>query len=247
VANKRPAKNAGKAPTVQFYFKDFMAKMAEHPPKIVGAWMLLLCKIWHERDGGSITKTLSQYALIMHTDEENAERYLNYFAAEDIATVTPHNGQITVVNRRTERDAKLLQQNRLRQKKYRGSIRNAENNADVTRQNPNPSSSTSSSTSSSSSNNIYTLQQVLDAAPLVGVDEEKATNFYHHYNGQGWLFGNGQPITNLNSALNKWKNNGYRFERQENTSGTGKLSPRPAKLWTDRSFTAPPEESSYRA
>ena len=44
-----------------------------------------------------------------------------------------------------------------------------------------------------------------------------------------------------------WERKNDRNNRQTVTSGPGQSGPRPAKPWTDRSFTAPPEEGSYRA
>lgn len=137
-------KNAGKAPSIQFYYKDFLADMSEHEPEIVGAWLLVLIKIWHTKKDGAITKTLPQYAKIMNTDQVNAKRILSYFDAEYIADVTICNDKITVVNRRTKRDAKLLEQNRLRQQRFRNEHRS---NADVAPPKANPSSSSSSSSS----------------------------------------------------------------------------------------------------
>jgi len=137
-------KNTGKAPSIQFYYKDFLADMAEHDPDIIGAWMLVLIKIWHTNNGGSVTKTLSQFAKIMNTDQAGARRFVNYFKDEKIANVTEDNERITIVNRRTERDAKLRKDNRLRQKKFRG---NTESNAPVTDKKGNPSNSNSNSSS----------------------------------------------------------------------------------------------------
>jgi len=44
-----------------------------------------------------------------------------------------------------------------------------------------------------------------------------------------------------------WERKNDRNNRQTVTSGAGQSGPRPAKPRTDRSFTAPPEEGSYRA
>jgi len=140
-------KNTGKAPAEQFYYKDFLADMAEHDPDIIGAWMLVLIKIWHLNNSGSVTKTLSQFAKIMHTDEIGAKRFIDYLGAEKIADVTEDNGRITIVNRRAKRDCKLREANRLRQETFR---RNAKSNADVADEKVNPSSSTSFSNSNSS-------------------------------------------------------------------------------------------------
>ncbi len=147
-------KNTGKAPAEQFYYKDFLADMAEHDPDIIGAWMLVLIKIWHLNNSGSVTKTLSQFAKIMHTDQIGAKRFIDYFRAEKIADVTEDNGRITIVNRRTKRDSKLRETNRLRQKRFRD---NAQSNADVPPEKFNPSSSNSNSSSSISTKRSSTL------------------------------------------------------------------------------------------
>ena len=61
----------------------------------------------------------------------------------------------------------------------------------------------------------YTIEQVQDAALIAGVPKDKAEHFYHHYNAQGWLRGNGLPITNLASMLVLWKLSKYRFDQDK--------------------------------
>jgi len=147
-------RNSGKAPSVQFYFKDFMADMKEHDPEIVGAWILILCKIWHDNNRGEITKNISQLAKIMQTTEIKTKEFLNYFSVEKIADVTECNGQVTIINRRSKRDHKLKEQNRLRQERYREkSGKYGDSNAVVTTKKHHPSISTSISTSSSINKN----------------------------------------------------------------------------------------------
>jgi hypothetical protein len=60
---------------------------------------------------------------------------------------------------------------------------------------------------------VFTLQAVKDAAYLAGITDEKAEQFFHHYNAQGWRLGNGQPITDLPSAIARWRNNGYKYDK----------------------------------
>lgn len=57
---------------------------------------------------------------------------------------------------------------------------------------------------------IFTEQMVKDAGITLGMSEDKSLAFYHHYNAQDWLFGSGLKITNLKSAMWRWKNNGFR-------------------------------------
>ena len=138
-------KNSGKAPSIQLYYKDLAADMAEHGPDIVGAWILCLIKIWHEDNCGQIIKTLDQLARIMHTDTTNARRFLDYFSDENIADVTEENGKITITNRRSKRDAKIKEQNRLRQEKHRQTNGKFSSNAPITPELHHPSSSSSTS------------------------------------------------------------------------------------------------------
>ena len=54
----------------------------------------------------------------------------------------------------------------------------------------------------------YTLDNCKDAAVMGGLTEPDGEEFYNHYAAQGWLLGNGLPITNLQCALVRWRNNG---------------------------------------
>lgn len=140
-------KNTGGRPAEMFYYKDFLADMQEHPTEIVGAWILLLIKIWHSKSNGSVTRDIFQLSRIMNTTVEEAERYIGYIDSEGIADVSRANGDITVACRRCQRDSKLMEQNRLRQTKYRDrrvgnekeTAEKRENNGDVTDDKRNPS------------------------------------------------------------------------------------------------------------
>ena len=65
----------------------------------------------------------------------------------------------------------------------------------------------------------FTIEHVKDAAITVGLTKEQAARFFHHYKSQGWLLGNGQPITDLASALVRWRNNEHKFERYQGSRG----------------------------
>jgi len=151
-------KNIGKAPSIQFYYKDFLADMTSYGPELIGAWILILIKIWHESDDGGITDTLEGFSRICHTNSEKMSEILLKFSQKNIANVTFHNGdvtgEITVVNRRWKGELKLRNDNRLRQNKHR---KEKENNNGVTQmsQKNNAPSSSSSSSSSSINKNIY--------------------------------------------------------------------------------------------
>lgn len=53
----------------------------------------------------------------------------------------------------------------------------------------------------------YTLQDVKNAARAIALPDSQCEAFFHHYNSQDWIKGNGQRITNINSMLSQWKAN----------------------------------------
>lgn len=56
---------------------------------------------------------------------------------------------------------------------------------------------------------MFTEQMCKDIGITLGMSEDKSLAFYHHYNAQNWFFGSGLKITNLKSAMWRWKNSGY--------------------------------------
>ena len=44
------------------------------------------------------------------------------------------------------------------------------------------------------------------AYKAVGLTEEQGSEFFHQYQSQGWLKGNGLPITDLRSQMVLWRN-----------------------------------------
>lgn len=75
---------------------------------------------------------------------------------------------------------------------------------------------------------VFGIEQVRNTGFKLGVPDDKAEGFYHHYNAQGWVFGNGQPVTDLISAMTKWRNKQYKFEGKNGraTTATGKQKPK---------------------
>ena len=57
----------------------------------------------------------------------------------------------------------------------------------------------------------FTLEQVENAGFKAGISDSECKTFFDYYDAQGWVFGGGLAITNLSSALARWRNNGHRF------------------------------------
>ena len=62
---------------------------------------------------------------------------------------------------------------------------------------------------------MFTEEQCKDVGITLGMTEDKSIAFFHHYNRQGWLFGNGLEIKDLKSAMWWWKNNKYKFNGEK--------------------------------
>ncbi len=67
-------------------------------------------------------------------------------------------------------------------------------------------------------NNKYTLDKVIAEAEKLNISIQMAKDFYNYYNSQGWLRSNGLPITDLDSALENWKNKQRSFNNGNNES-----------------------------
>ena len=66
----------------------------------------------------------------------------------------------------------------------------------------------------------YSLQNCLDAGMILGIPDDQTEEFFHYYKAQGWRFGNGVAITNLKSAMVRWRKNQFRFEKEKPQSFT---------------------------
>lgn len=140
-------KNSGKAPSIQLYYKDLYSDIVEHPNDMVGAWIKILCKIWHENRNGKVTLNITQLSRIIGENEAKTQQVIKYLEINGIADIkheepcnVTDNASVTITNRRAERDSKLREQNKLRQERFR---RKHANNAPVTPMLHRSSSSTS--------------------------------------------------------------------------------------------------------
>ena len=54
----------------------------------------------------------------------------------------------------------------------------------------------------------FTKKECMDVGITLSLTLEESTDYYHQYNSQGWLKGNGLPIVNLQSSMFQWKKRG---------------------------------------
>lgn len=232
--------NSGKAPSFQFYPKDWLA---DYRLKIVskrakGVWIDLICLscdmptpgVFRDENGA-----ISRQVLVHLLSGNRRENYAGFDELVD-KNIIKQEDDGTFYVKRIKRDMELR---KIRKECGKlggnpflvGNLDKQKPNLDNQNNNQNPTPSPSSSTSPSA----YTLQQVIDNAIPIGISEEKATAFYHQYNAQGWVRANGQPITDLQSQLINWRNNQYKFDKIERgKNGSGKT--RTSSGRTDKNY-----------
>lgn len=119
----------GKNPADQFYWQDFYRDLHEHPLEIVGAWILILCKLWYEPERGQGTKTLEAWTKVFSAkSKKNALKILKYLKDSNISTIPTdlskncnfYNSEhlITVVSRKMVEREKQRKTDTLRNKDY---------------------------------------------------------------------------------------------------------------------------------
>jgi hypothetical protein len=188
-----------KRPSLQFYPADWLKDpdLQMCSMNTVGVWINLLCRMWESKEEGVLKGKVEELALLVGANPVEFERFLNDVKSHNFADVTNCNGDVTIICRRMNRLYKEREGTKARVRKHR--------NKDVTLY----------SSSSTSSSNKYTLKECIDCAVISGLTEEQGEEFFNHYNGQGWLFGNQVPVTNLRSALARWKRNQHKHKKKE--------------------------------
>ncbi len=118
----------GKNPADQFYWQDFYRDLHEHPLEIVGAWILILCKLWYEPERGKGIKTLDEWAKILGKTNKKSLQILSKIQTKNIGNVSPKlekciknmpkNVLIEVVSRRMVEREKQRKYDSIRNKDY---------------------------------------------------------------------------------------------------------------------------------
>lgn len=118
----------GKNPADQFYWQDFYRDLHEYPLEIVGAWILILCKLWYEPERGKGVKTLREWGKVLGTETRKTQKILTFLQEKNVGNLQPDlknfkikthkNTKIEIVSRRMVEREKIRQNDRLYNKKY---------------------------------------------------------------------------------------------------------------------------------
>lgn len=113
-----------KLPFVKYFPADWLVDTRTLTVAERGAWHDLCCVIWIKSKDGSLTMSLAEFACLWNVPEAEAQAILEGLSAKGVcnASVTEalrEYGKVTVTSRRIERDKKELNNNAIRQRRYR--------------------------------------------------------------------------------------------------------------------------------
>jgi len=146
-----------KLPAIQFYVKDWLsdAPLQMASPVARAIWINALCHLWLADERGKITGTAHELARLFNASPDEFEEFLAEAGRTNFCgvsvDVTGRSRKITLVSRRIHREWKALQNNGLRQQRFRN---NDARNAKVT---PPSSSSSASSSSTATANKLISF------------------------------------------------------------------------------------------
>lgn len=172
-----------------------------------GIWREMLDIMVNEQEPGKIRGTRTEICRLVGCSFDELNAFLRENKKHKFADVTFCNGNVTIKCRRLHRAYIERKEAKKRVRKHRQK-KKRKSNGDVT---PLSSSSTSLNTNHTNGDVTYSLQQVLDISALVGLHKRQAEEFFQHYQAQGWRFGNGQPIVDLQHAMAKWRTHQHRY------------------------------------
>lgn len=138
----------GKNPAAQFYWNDYLRDTRILTPAARGIWADMLGFMHYAHPRGRLTANYEEFARMLSCTQAEVEAAINEINRTKVGDVIFCNADVTVINRRMDREEKEREANRLRVAKHRGNKPcNADGNENVT----------SYSSSSSSKKSINTL------------------------------------------------------------------------------------------
>ena len=230
-----------KLPAMQFYPGDWKrdAGVQSLSYEERGVWFELLLLMFESPERGKLIfrpgtpMPEDAVARALGLDKQKYNQIVSKLLEYGVASMEPETG--IIYSRRMVRDAEVSKK-RAEAGKMGGNPVLLNQNASKTKakrkQNPTPSSSYSTSDIltplTRPREEGFTREQVLEAAkwPDVNISAEKAEEFFNHYDKQGWVFGNGQPVVKLASALRDWKKDKLQT-RQKNHGNENNFTCRP--------------------
>lgn len=183
-------------------------------PATRGVWIDLICAMHDSDRSGKLCGTMDQLARFARCSTVVLAQALTDLQTNKAADVTHRNGQVTVVNRRMERDYKARVGAALRQQRFRS-------NRKVTTPCHIPESESEETTTTKSKFRPPTSDEVAAYCRerKSPVDPEA---FMAYYTANGWRVGR-NPMKNWKACITTWERN------EKNRGVNGHAKPQPVK------------------
>jgi uncharacterized protein YdaU (DUF1376 family) len=239
-------------PSMPFFVDDFMGGTMHMGAEEIGAYVLLLLHQWNN---GIIEDDQQAIERVARCEYSSLTRVLRKFERTDDGHL--QNRKCEEVRIQREWYMEKQRKNAIAGAKARWRAENAGGNAGgnagsnaVGHAKTCPSNSNSNSNSITNSNskegegagaparppkkqdfasNPPSIDDCCDLAAMIGMSRESVEEFHAYYDSQGWRKGNGQPITNIRSAMTSWKIKGQRYHEKDQAQ-TGKVDTRKGRL-----------------
>jgi hypothetical protein len=110
----------GKNPAFQFYPNDWLRDTVTLSPQAKGGWIDLLAKMHYNTPRGQICDNYTGYARLFGCDKHTAKKIIDELRKKGICEyVTNGLGNVTLINRRMDKEEKIRESNRKRKEKQR--------------------------------------------------------------------------------------------------------------------------------
>jgi hypothetical protein len=111
---------SGKLPWMKFCPGDFMQDTVTLSLLATGAWIKILCAMWHKSERGKLTLSIAEYCRLLGAKEDETVAVIDELVKTGISdTVTEPNKNVTLICRRMIREHKNHLNNALRQQRFR--------------------------------------------------------------------------------------------------------------------------------
>lgn len=110
-------------PWIQFYYGDFEQSVACLSLAARGAWMMILCQMWHE-NAHTLRGDDNYFCSIIRADKEETRAAISEIGKRKVANVSRNcHGVVTVTCRRRKKEINVKENTKLRKQKQRGHVK----------------------------------------------------------------------------------------------------------------------------
>ena len=196
-------------PAMPFYPGDWFKapEIRALPPDYRGLWFDCICYMWESTERGVFLKpngqpyTKEEIVRMVGLDNQNSGNWLTYIIESEVCSIRESDGAIYC--RKMVRDEEIrIKRKNAGMKGGNPILLNQEvNYEDKQKVNHFPENENENESSLKKNNKEC---EVVSYFLAKGYSEEEGKEFFNHYEGQGWVTGNGIPISNWKAKAETW-------------------------------------------